>query len=275
MDAKHTNRIINCDCLDGMRQLPDECIPMVLTSCPYDNIREYGGNTFNFEPIAAELYRITMPGGVVVWIVQDQVKDGGFTGSSFRQALHFQELGFALHNTIIMRAINGRLPQRVRYTPQSHFAFVFSKGRPRYVNLIRDRRNKYAGHRKKHWFARQKNGTKTRGKSGKVVPPFGERGDVWTYVVGRNHTTKDKEAFEHPALMAEAMATDHILSWSRPGDLVFDPMCGSGTTCKMALIHNRRYLGMEIHKDYWEIAVRRLAKAKEEHRRKLDAWLFG
>lgn len=63
------NTINQMDCLEGMALLPDNCIDLTVTSPPYDDLRTYNGYTFNFEKTASELYRITKEGGVVVWIV--------------------------------------------------------------------------------------------------------------------------------------------------------------------------------------------------------------
>jgi site-specific DNA-methyltransferase (adenine-specific) len=266
------NQILCCDCVAGMKKLPDGSISFTLTSPPYDGLRKYGGHTFDFEAVAKELYRITMSGGTVVWIVQDQVVNGGETGTSFEQVLYFKSIGFRLHSTMLMVINCGKLPHRTRYVPLHHYAFVLSKERPRYVNLIRDRHNLTKAKRRE-WYARRENGEVVSGRqSPRDTPPVSEGGNVWHYNVGYNQTTKDKDAFTHPALMPEEMAEDHIVSWSRPGDLVFDPFCGAGTTCKMALLNNRRYLGMEIHKPYQELAIRRVDDARAEHRQRLDAY---
>jgi DNA modification methylase len=79
--------------------------------------------------------------------------------------------------------------------------------------------------------------------------------NIWQYAVGMGGTTSDKIAFKHPAVFPEKLAYDHILSWSNKGDLVFDPMCGSGTTCKMAAKAGRRFLGVDISQDYIDIAM--------------------
>jgi site-specific DNA-methyltransferase (adenine-specific) len=262
------NQILLGDCVAKMQQLPDGSIVLTVTSPPYDKIRKYGGHPFDFEAIAKELWRITAQGGVVVWVVQDQVVNGSFTGTKYKQALHFMGLGFTLLNDLTLTTVNTRFCQTIRYAHSSHTAFVLSKGRPRAVNLLRDKRNISAGKFKKDWTARSEDGKLRRGRYGKHIPPFGLRSDVWTYQVGGIHTTKDE--ISHPDPMAEKMAEDLILSFSRPGDVVFDPMCGSGTTCKAALLNHRSYLGMEIHEPYWKEAVDRLANAQEEYKRRLD-----
>jgi len=218
------------------------------------------------------LWRVTTPGGVVVWVVADEI-DGGYSGASFRQALYFREIGFRLHDILIMTRSGGRFAGGNRYGILE-FAFVLSKGRPRSVHLIRDKPNKHAGVR---WpfKVRTADGQFRHTARAKPVAAKGLRGPVWEYHAGGHMTTRDRYAYGHPALMHEDMARDLIVSWSRPGDLIFDPMCGAATTCKMALLNHRRYLGFEVHEPYHRLAVRRMDDAHAEYRRRLDAWLVG
>ncbi len=158
-----------------------------------------------------------------------------------------------------------RVPSWKRYGTTPEYAFVLSKGRPLTVNLIRDHENKTGGSLCK---------SKTRCRDGSfspgrftVVKDWGVRPPVWEYAVGSNVSTTDTEAFKHPALMSEQIARDLIVSYSNEGDLVFDPMAGSGTTLKMALLLGRHYLGMEIFAPYCEIARTRL---RDTERRMLE-----
>lgn len=276
---KFMDRIIRHDCVEGMGWLPDDCIDMTLTSPPYGDIRRYGDHTFGFDKfraVAEGLFRVTKPGGVVVWIVREQAPRGkGETGDSSRQRLYFQQVGFRLHHTMVMDRKGCRWPGRNRYGQPLEFAFILSKGKPKSVSLIRDRENRHAG--KVNTFHRRSKdgGIEPAGKP-QVVSIVGVRGPVWSYAVGRNLSTKDHYALEgHPALMPERMAEDHILSWSRSGDLVLDPFCGAATTCKMALLNHRHFLGFEVHDPYYRLALRRMKDAQVEYRSRLDAWLVG
>jgi site-specific DNA-methyltransferase (adenine-specific) len=248
-----------------------------VTSPPYGKIREYGGHDFThekFQSIARELYRITKPGGIVVWIVRDQIlRRNGATGESARQWLYFQKVGFRLHDQIPMEKLGQRWAGRNRYGNSIEYALVVSKGRPDFVDLIRDRENKHAG--KLNVFTRRAaNGEMQVAGKPQAINRLGVRRGVWAYGVGRSSTTRDYDALRiHPALMPEQMAEDHIISWSRPGELVFDPMAGGGTTCKMALLNNRRYLGFEIHRPFQQGAVRRLERARHDYLVGLDDWL--
>ena len=128
-----TNIIHTGSCAEIMRDFPADCIDLTVTSPPYDNLRTYGGavNAFDFEPIAQELFRVTKPGGVVVWVVGDATVNGSETGTSFRQALRFMEIGFRLHDTMIYEKENYIPLTHNRYEQCFEYMFVFSKGTPK------------------------------------------------------------------------------------------------------------------------------------------------
>jgi len=250
------NQIICGDNCEVMRTLPSESIDLVVTSPPYDNLRTYGGHTWDFYGVAWNLKRLLKPGGVIVWVVNDQTKDGNETGASMRQALHFQGIGLNLHDTMIWRKEGCPFPETNRYYPVFEYMFIFSKGPPEVCNQIADRPNKWAG-TSVHGTDRQTNGetkdcnAQSRGIE-RPVKDIGVRYNVWdlphTGIAGA----------KHPAMFPEALARDHILSWSNDGDIVLDPFSGSGTTAKMAKHNGRRFIGIEVNAEYCEIAEKRL-----------------
>ena len=245
-----------------MKELPDECVDLTVTSPPYDNLRKYGGFSWDFGSVVKELFRITKEGGVVVWIVGDATVNGSETGTSFKQALGFMEAGFKLHDTMIYRKDSSPYPETTRYYQRFEYMFIFCKGKIKTVNLIADVPNKHAG-QKVTGTVRKADGhlevhTAIKNKTGRRVKDFSVRGNIWEYSVGKNKTTKDTYAYEHPAMFPEQLAEDHIKSWSNKGDIVFDPFLGSGTTAKMAVLNNRHYLGFELSEKYFDIACKRL-----------------
>jgi len=256
------NKIYNMDCVEGMKLLPNDCIDLTVTSPPYDNLRDYNNEvTWNFEKfkeVAKELFRITKPGGVVVWVVGDATIKGSETGTSFRQALYFKEIGFNLHDTMIYAKNNvyAHDPRNKRYKQCFEYMFVLSKGKPNTYNEIKDRPNKHAGKTLSGTKGRTKEGIK-RNLKPIVLGEYQARFNIWEYTTGGS-VASDKIAFNHPAIFPEKLAQDHILSWSNPGDIVFDPFLGSGTTAKMAVLNDRKYIGFEISKEYFDIACRRL-----------------
>jgi len=269
------NKIYNMDCVEGMKLLPNECIDLTVTSPPYDNLRIYNGNieqwSFEkFQAIAKELYRVTKQGGVVVWVVGDATIKGSETGTSFRQALYFKEIGFNLHDTMIYQKDSCPFPETNRYYPMFEYMFVLSKGKPKTVNLIADKPNKRYGEKVASSTQRQTDGKTVKVSANKTDPTrtvkkYGVRGNVWQYSPGYNKSTKDKCAYQHPAIFPEQLAQDHILSWSNEGDVVLDPFLGSGTTAKMALLNNRHFIGFELSEEYCKIANERISKLNQSH----------
>jgi len=244
-------------------RIPDDFIDLVVTSPPYDDIRSYNGNySFPFEEIATQLYLKVKPGGVVVWVVGDGSTKGSETGTSFKQALYFQSLGFNLHDTMIYEKNTSSFPARRngnRYTQIFEYMFVFSKGKPNTANLICDKPNKWAGWvnwgKKTH---RGKDDSLVVTKDIKPVPDFSPRNNIWRYTVGAGYITKDKFAHKHPAIFPEKLAEDHILSWTKEGDVVYDPFAGSGTVLKMAKLNERNFIGSELTEEYEPIIAERI-----------------
>ncbi len=254
------NTIICCDCAEGMSKLPSGAVALTVTSPPYDRVRLFA--PWDFENVAEELYRVTKPGGVVCWVVQDGFYKGRRTGSSFRQALHFNQIGFWMWDVLIVVSKSYQLPMKGRYVSQFHYCFVLTKGRPNTVNLLRDRPNKCAGMMKHSWHRRNPDGSMRCGYLPRPIAPFGRRSNIWEYATGFHGTTKDKEAYKHPALMPEALARDLIVSFSNPYDVVLDPFAGVGTTPKMAMLNGRRWLGLEIDPKWVAIARKRIKDAE-------------
>ncbi len=256
-----SNQIWCCDCVDGMRLLPAEVIPLTVTSPPYDNIRIWPFPWTTFQAVAQELYRVTVPGGIVSWVVQDQHHEWSESGTSFRQALHFMEIGFKLYTTVAVERNGCRPGYRPRYWPPLEYVFVLSKGKPGFFDLIRDRATTTKSRPIKQMTLRKRDGSVRTERKPAIVPAFAARTTIWRYTMGYGHTTTDNEVYEqHPALMSEALAQDLIRSFSKTGDLVFDPMAGLGTTCKMAMLNNRPFLGFEQDHKYCLDARKRLVK---------------
>ena len=248
------DEIICGDAIDVMRTFPSNSIDLVVTSPPYDELRNYRGYSFDFEGIANGLFRVIKKGGVLIWVVGDKIKKGNKSLTSFKQALFFQGIGFNAHDVMIYKKKNTPFMRSNAYTNCYEFMFVFSKGSPKTFSPLK---------------------TKT-ARQGQEMLPFNKKADginkktlgelksektmtnIWEYAVGLYGSTGDKIAFQHTAIFPEKLAEDHILSWTKTGDIVFDPMCGSGTTCKMAAINKRHYIGCDISKEYVELTKERL-----------------
>ena len=254
----------NGDCLDVMKDIPDGSVDLTVTSPPYDNLRTYNGNieqwSFEkFQEIAKELYRVTADGGVVVWVVGDATIKGSETGTSFRQALYFKDIGFNLHDTMIYHK-NNPVPNEAgkRYQPSFEYMFVFTKGFVKTFNPLKEACLMFGKVNPK------KDGKQFRKQDGTMKPSHGLKynkpdkflQNIWNYNLSGKH--------DHPATFPEQLANDHIISWSNEGDTVLDCFMGSGATGKMALLNNRNYIGFELDKHYCDIANERVRKAMQD-----------
>lgn len=258
-------QLLQGDCLELMKALPDNNIDLTVTSPPYDNLRTYNGNisqwSFDkFKQIAKELYRVTADGGVVVWIVADATIKGSETGASFRQALWFMECGFRLFDTMIWnKSGSGNIGALNRYVNVFEYMFVFSKGTPKSTNLIRDKINKNAG--------KPRNGSPNRKANGfmydksyvahQIVKPYGKRHNIWNIVP----CVSNKERCGHPAQFPIQLAHDHIISWSNEEDTILDCFMGSGSTGVACVNTNRDFIGIELDEHYFQIAKQRIDEA--------------
>lgn len=253
---ERTAYLVIGNCVDVMRTWPDSVIQLTVTSPPYDSLRDYNGYEFPFEDIADQLYRVTAEGGVVVWVVGDRI-NGGRSLTSFRQALYFQSIGFSAHDVMIYRKKNTPFMRSNAYTNAYEMMFVLSKGKPTTFNPLKEPTQRQGYEMLPHNKLPDGINKKKLGELKKEKT----RTNIWSYAVGLGGTTNDKIAFQHPAVFPEKLANDHIESWSNPGDLVLDPMCGSGTTGKMALLNDRRFIGIDIAPEYIEIARQRFSES--------------
>ena len=250
------NKIYCEDNLATMSKMPSEFVDLVVTSPPYDNLRTYNGFSFDFERTAQELFRVVKKGGIVVWIVGDGMEDGSETLTSFKQALYFKEIGFKVHDTMIWQKHNFANPAKNRYHQIYDFMFILSKGKPKTFNPIKDRPNVEAGKapRGKN-TRRQRDGTFKENKI-KVNTEFGMRYNIWRVKTEMNPI--------HPAQFSEQIASDHILSWSNEGDLIYDPFMGTGTTAISSIKNKCNYIGSEISERYCEYADKRIKNQKSQ-----------
>lgn len=249
MKVKKTVELRCGDCGVLLKDVPSESVDLTVTSPPYDNLREYEGYSWDFDTVADELYRVTVRGGVLVWVVGDATVKGSETGTSFKHALGLMQRGFNLHDTMIYEKNSSTFPARregYRYTQIFEYMFVFSKGKPKTANLIADKANKWAGY--KDFSKKLKN----------PVPEFSPRTNIWKY------TTSFGDKTNHPAVFPEALALDHIRTWTVEGDTVLDPFMGSGTTGKEAVLTGRNFIGFEISPNYFAGAKERIERNLKE-----------
>ena len=255
------NKTYNESNLDTMSRMPDDFVDLVVTSPPYDNLRDYrGAVSFDFTATAKALFRVLKKGGIVVWVVGDQCKDGNKTLTSFKQGLEFQSVGFKMYDVMIFQKRNP-IPSSNRYYNAFEYMFVLSKSKPKTINFLTEKSVHVGEIRKLGRAFRKKDGSFRRAKNNLIAKETKIKSNIWSYLIGGGHVAPSSSpAFEHPAIFPEALALDHILSWSNRNDLVYDPFMGSGTTALMCEKAKRNWIGSEISAKYCEIIERRLSR---------------
>ena len=251
------SRVIVGNCANVLATF-DECVDLTITSPPYDNLRVYNDYVFNFELVASQLFRVTKQGGVVVWIVGDATIDGSETGTSFGQALHFKDIGFNLHDTMIFKKINPIPLTHNRYEQAFEYMFILSKGKPKTFNPITEKCKTSGAYTHRRNTGRVDEAATRNRDEVTITNDTKYKDNIWSYVLG----SRRGETGNHPAAFPEHLVRDHIISWSNPGDLVLDPMCGSGTTPKIAKQLGRRYIAIDISEEYCKITERRIKHAQ-------------
>jgi len=249
IEAIELNEVRNENCLDTMKLMPNNFVDLTVTSPPYDEMRTYNGYSFPFEDIAKELYRVVKDGGVIVWIVGDATVNGSESGTSFRQALYFKEIGFNLHDTMIYRKENPNPVMGSRYKQCFEYMFILCKGKIKTFNPIKSECENTEGVVK--CFIGEVDGIKQYVNKPRNKTKYID--NIFEYKTVRNKETK-----QHPAVFPEMLANDHIISWSKEGDIIYDPFAGSGTTGKMAILNKRKCIISEISSEYCEIIKKRL-----------------
>lgn len=247
-------------------KLPERSIDLVVTSPPYDDLRDYSnGISWDFQvfkDIAKLLYKVMKPGGVIVWVVGDKVVEGNKSLTSFKQAVFFQEIGFKVYDVMIYEKAGTDPPHKNRYFNAFEYMFIFCKGKPKTVNLLCDKPNKWAGHQTYGDITRREKDGSLVNKGKKTIKEFSVRTNIWRYINGKGFTTRDAFAHKHPAIFPEKLVEDHILSWSQENDVVLDPFGGSGTTIKVASKLKRKWIYIDKVEEYCHLAIERISKAK-------------
>lgn len=253
-------QLFNDDCRNKLKELIEQKVfaDLVITSPPYDNLRSYNGEIeWNFEifkDVANLLYSILKNGGVLVWVVGDATINGSETGTSFKQALYFKDIGFYIHDTMIYHKINPIPQNHNRYEQSFEYIFVLTKGKPKTFNPILEE-TKNSG-KIFNWGDRKtkmddKQCRRDRNDEMLTVKKTKIKQNIFSYSVGGERTG-------HPAVFPEKLAYDQLITWSNEGDLVIDPFMGSGTTGKVCLENNRKFIGIEKVKEYFNISLKRI-----------------
>lgn len=256
------------DCVEGMREIPNESIDLVVTSPPYDNTRDYNGFSYDLHATGQEIFRVLKDGGIAAMVIQDQTQDFGKTLTSFRTIVDWcDNIGFKLFECVIYRkhGTEGAWWTQ-RFRVDHEYMPIFVKGKkPQYFNKEPLKiPSKHGGKTMTGSGNRRTDGVTTQTVR-REINSMKCRGTVWDYLMaGDKNPIKRK----HPAPFPDKIPFDFIQCFCPPDGVVLDPFIGSGSTAVGAKKLGRHYIGFDISREYCEIANRRILETQ------MDAPLF-
>lgn len=252
------NKIVCQNNVEFLKKLPENCIDLVVTSPPYDNIRDYEGFSMNLPLLGKELFRVLKEGGMAVMVIQDGTKNFAKSLTTFRTIIDWcDNSGFKLFETVLYskHGTPGAWWTK-RFRVDHEYIPIFLKGkRPGFFtkeHLMVD--SKHGGKTMTGGATRLTNG-KTLDSTKIYINPKKCRGTIWEYKTCGDGT---KLKHEHPATFPDKLPMDFIECFCPPDGIVLDPFNGSGTTCVAAAKLKRRYIGIDISEKYCDIAEKRI-----------------
>ena len=252
------NKIICEDNITYLKTLPDECIDFVITSPPYDELRDYNGYKLDLHGLGIELLRVLKDGAICVMVIQDSTKDFAKSLTSFRTIVDWcDNIGFRLFEcNIYNRQGTEGAWWKKRFRVDHEYMPIFLKGkRPQYF----DKENikipsKHGGKVMTGANIRTKNG-QTGSRKVKINPTKCP-GTVMSF--GNTCGGESKLKSKHPAVFPNMLAYDMIECFCPKDGIVIDPFNGSGTTTLAAKCLGRKYIGIDVSEEYNQIARERL-----------------
>ena len=253
-----------------LKEFPANSIDLVVTSPPYDKIRDYNGFDLDLRAIGQELFRIVKDGGVVAMVIQDQTKNFGKSLTSFRTIIDWcDNIGFKLFETVIYRKYGAEGAWwNKRFRVDHEYIPIFLKGeRPAYFNKEGLKiPSKHGGRTMRGGGTRLTNGKRIDTRR-MTINPTKCRGTVWEYLTAGDGT---RLKHKHPATFPDKLPVDFINCFCPQDGVVLDPMCGSGTTLLAAKELGRKYIGIDISQEYCDLVERRLSEEITSQKLPLD-----
>ncbi len=256
--VSYINSIICGDCVDVMKKMPSNSIDLVVTSPPYDSVRKYNGFSYDLHKTGEELFRILKDGGIIAMVIQDQTKNFGKSLTSFRTVVDWVDnIGFKLFETVIYRkhGTEGAWWTH-RFRVDHEYMPIFIKGeRPAFFNKEPLKIPSIHGGKVMTGSGNRRTDGKTTKTITRPINAMKCRGTIWDYL---NAGDKNPLKRKHPAVFPDKIPHDFIQCFCPPGGIVLDPFVGSGSTAVSAKQLNRNYIGIDISKEYCQLAEERL-----------------
>ena len=252
------NRILHGDCVETLKKFPDNSIDLIVTSPPYDEVRKYNGFSYNLHDTGKELFRVLKNGGIAAMVIQDQTKNFGKSLTSFRTIVDWVDnIGFKLFETVIYRKYGTEGAWwKHRFRVDHEYMPIFIKGeRPSYFNKEPLKIPSKHGGKVMTGSGNRRTDGKTTSTVTRAINAMKCRGTIWEYL---NAGDKDKLKRKHPAVFPDKIPHDFIQCFCPSNGIVLDPFIGCGSTAIAAKKLGRNYIGIDISKEYCDLAEERL-----------------
>ena len=248
------------DCLDIMRDLPDDSIDLIVTSPPYADARKhtYGGVSPEeyvkwFSDRSEQMLRILKPTGSFVLNIKERAKDGERHTYVLDLILATKrEVGFRWveeymwHKTT---AAPGKWKYRFRDSWERLLHFSKTKDLKMNQDAVQVPIGDWTGKRLKNMnqndLTRQESATKS--KVGRCIANW--EGKSLVYPTNVLHKSPVAHNTGHSAAFPEWLPEFFIKLFTEEGDIVLDPFLGSGTTYRVAAHMNRKPVGIEMDRN--------------------------
>jgi len=259
LDNLPLNKILHGDAVEMLKSLPNNSIDLVVTSPPYDEVRNYNGNySFDLHNTGEQIKRVLRDGGIAVMVIQDQTKNFAKTLTSFRTIVDWVDnVGLRLFETVIYKkhGTEGAWWKH-RFRVDHEYMPIFLKGdRPQYFNKESLKiPSKHGGKIMTGSGNRRTDGSTTKTVT-RTINPTKCRGTVWNYLMAGD---KDTLKRQHPAVFPDKIPYDFIQCFCPPGGVVLDPFGGCGSTAVAAKQLKRNFIIIDIAKEYCNLAKKRL-----------------
>jgi site-specific DNA-methyltransferase (adenine-specific) len=260
--------VFHGDCIEVMRQLPDDSLDSIVTSPPYAMQRSstYGGVLENEYPewtvkVFSEFQRILKPQGSIMWNISPHVRNGQLADYVLKMRFALRANGWFEHDELIWVKPDKMPTGRANWPKRSwESVFWYSRTKNPYANakangnLISEkdrlralnRRNAFQGRDARLGWDHLPKGS---GKTGEY-----SRGKNWISIAVRSIRNET----DHPAPFPLKLAQWMMKFNTPPGGTVLDPFAGSGTTIEACVIEGFNCIAIEREADYLPLIEARL-----------------
>jgi len=266
------NKIFQGDCLEILKDFPENYFDLIFTSPPYADQRKrsYGGIKPDsyvdwFLPRAEQFYRVLKPTGTFILNIKERVVDGERHTYVIDLISQMRRNGWFWTEEFIWHKKNsypGKWPNRFRDNWERLIQFNKQKSFYMYQEAVMVPVGEWAKDR----LSNLSDTDKTRDES-RVGSGFGKNVSNWlgrdkVYPTNVIHMSTECANRNHSATFPIELPAWFIKLFTQPGDFVLDPFIGSGTTAVAAIKLGRNYIGIDINKEFVELARNRVSETQ-------------